>query len=318
MADAHAHHTAASSDKTNYSVSRILTGLAIGAGVVGAGITLAPHILPSLGMTSSNLAKEASLMIHNDPMGIAGGLSNLLGLVPGIGGELAEGGFFTASVSAGIGVGGVLLGQFIERREDNNKSIKWGGVIKYGAMITSALVSLPAILSSLSTGIIYLGMALNSADILTANATNALIATVSTTIGGIGGKFAHSMVGLDGITAVLPHFFSCGAPFAPAILSLFSKSTEFMTGPVLPDVVGAAPVETHAHHYKPVNGQLAPDDPNSHVTPEQKALVEAYNNAPAVKKPILQKWFRDQGYTPDFHADGTMHLFPHSTAMGRA
>ena len=223
MSDHHSHHQhgTKADDQTDYTVSRLLTGLAVGAVVIGAGVMLAPHILPALGATSADLAEEASLMIHNSPMGMAGAINSALSLIPVIGAKLAEGGLFTAATSALTGVGGVILGQFIESRENGNKSIKWGNVIKYGALITSAFIAMPAILSSLSTGIIYCGMALSQAGIISTAACNNLIANIAQTLGGIGGTYAHNWFGLSGISAIVPHLLCCGAPFLPAVVSFF-------------------------------------------------------------------------------------------------
>ena len=221
MVDHSQHHTPPAQGDSPFTVSRVLTGLAIGAGVIGAGIILAPHILPALGATSPELAEEAALMIHNNPTGMAGAINSALALIPGIGGKLAAGGLFTAGVSAFTGIGGVLLGQFLENKEDGTKGIKWGTVIKYGALITSALIAMPAILTALGTGIIYCGMALSEAGILTTAASNSIIANVAKTLGSVGGAYSHNLFGLEGISAVLPHFLCCGAPFAPALLSFF-------------------------------------------------------------------------------------------------
>lgn len=183
---------------------------------------LAPHILPALGASSPDLAEEAALMIHNEPTGMAGAINSTMALIPGIGSRLAAGGLFTAAASALTGIGGVLLGNFIASREDGSKGIKWGTVIKYGALITSALIAMPAILTAFGTGIIYCGMALSEAGILTTAASNSLIANVASTIGSVGGTYAHNLFGLQGISAVLPHLVCCGAPLAPSILPLFS------------------------------------------------------------------------------------------------
>lgn len=208
-------------DGTSFTVSRVLTGVAIGAGVVGLGFMLAPHILPAMEVTSPELAEEAALMIHNSPSGMAGAINNSLALIPGIGSHLAEGGLFTAGASALTGISGVLMGEFLEARESDTHGVKWGTVIKYGALMTSALIALPAVLTMLGTGIIYSGMALSEANILTTEASNSIIANVAKTIGSVGGTYSHDMFGLDGLSAIIPHFFCCGAPLAPASLSLF-------------------------------------------------------------------------------------------------
>lgn len=260
MDESHAHHhPQLEEDQKDYSVSRALTGLAIGAGVVAFGVMLAPHILPALGVTGAELAEEASTMIHTNPMGIAGGINSALGLVPGIGAKLAEGGLFTAAASALTGIGGVLLGQFVESKEDDRKTIKWGTVIKYAALITSALIAMPAILSALSTGIIYAGLALEHAGAISYTASQNIIANVASTLGGIGGDYAHSWFGLGGLTAILPHLLCCGAPLAPTALSAwFNRNTDqaskaaVRSEPSLSSPVTNDAVSAHLNIDKPV------------------------------------------------------------------
>lgn len=309
MADAHAHHKEPAQDgESFFTVSRVLTGLAIGAGVIGAGIMLAPHVLPALGITSPELAEEAALMIHNKPAGMAGALNSTIGLIPGIGSKLAEGGWFTAAVSASIGMGGMLLGNFIEKREGEAKGIKWGSAIKWGALITSALVALPTILTAIGTGIVYAGMALSDAGVISTASSNSIISNVYKTIGSIGGTYEHNLLGLGGLAAVVPHFLCCGAPLAPLAANIIGKRLHHE--PEKKDT-------EERKAYKPVNKVMMADDPNHQLTPEQQQMVDEYNAAPAVKKPILQKWFKDNGFAPDFHSDGTMHLHQHTTGLNR-
>jgi len=297
---AHQHHTeeaeAPQGEGTFFTPSRVLIGLAIGAGVVGAGLMLAPHVLPALGVTSAELAEEASLMIHNNPSGIAGGINSALALIPGIGSRLAAGGIFTAIASGVIGVGGVLLGNYIENREEG-AGLKWGSIIKYAAMITSALIALPTVLTAIGTGIIYSGMALSEAGTITTATSNSIIANVYKTIGSIGGTHEHELMGVSGIGAVIPHFIGCGVPLAPAALSVkFAKDKK-------------ARAQEDA-----MPAPLPEGDPNHSLPPVLQSMVDSYNKATATTKPILQKWFRDNGFTPDYHADGTMHLYKHAPA----
>ena len=207
-----AHSVTNNHDST---VSTALSALAIGGIVVAGSIMLAPHVLPSLGYGSGAMAEEAMWALH-DGSGIAGRLnSEFVAAIPFIGGKLAEGGFFNAITTGIIGIGGVMLGDSIGQKENGESSIRLGKFIKYGALITSALVALPTVLTAIGSGLIFLSTL--SSDVTFASSY--MIPWVRDTIGTMAGP-DHPMMGLLGFTAAIPHFITCGASLLPAALTL--------------------------------------------------------------------------------------------------
>ncbi len=202
---------------TAYTVSNTLTRLAVGGAIAGAAIMLAPHILPAMGIGSAALAEESMWVLHTGAeaggTGLAGAISGALGSVPVIGPQLAAGGLFNAAATGIIGVGGVLLGNYIEKREDGSKRFRWGKALKYGALITSAIIALPTILTAIGSGLVYLSTLVGSASF-----TSSVVGFISSTIGTMGGA-GHAMMGFSGIAAVIPHILTCGVSVLPAALA---------------------------------------------------------------------------------------------------
>lgn len=238
---------------SSFSVSRMLTGLAVGGAVAGAAIILAPHILPALGIGSAEMAEESMFVLHASAdgggSGVAGVINRVLAATPVIGDKLAEGGLFNASVTAAVGIGGVLLGNFIEKREDGSKRIKWGSAIRYGALITSALVAMPTVFTALSTGLIFL-----STLPVNIHLANSVVHFVENTLG-TASNMEGVMMGFSGLAAAIPHFLTCGVAMLPATLSLFlskEKTAEskairhykYSDGSVIADIITDAPLET--------------------------------------------------------------------------
>lgn len=216
------HHN---SESSALSVSSVLTGLAVGGAVIGAGIILAPHVLPALGVGTTttmadsmwafhNYEASAELAISKAGIGIAGNINHLLAAVPFIGEKLAADGILNAAASGAIGIGGMLLGNFIAEREDGTKAIKWGNVIKYAAIATSALISMPMLLSGLSLGITYIAMFIGQRAI-----TDGAVNLLTLTIGVSGAKMGSTFLGLSGLSAAVPHLLTCGVGLLPAALS---------------------------------------------------------------------------------------------------
>jgi hypothetical protein len=203
-------------------VSRLLTRIAIGGAIIGGAIILAPHILPALGIGSADMAAESVFVLHNSAdiggSGLAGILSTAVSAVPVIGDKLAAGGLFSAVATGVIGIGGVLLGNAISKNEDGSAQIHWGKIIKYAALATSAVIALPTLLTSLSAGLIFLGSLFSSAA--APGIVKGVVSFVDSTIGTMGGSESMlAMMGVGGLTAAIPHLFTCGMPFVPAALN---------------------------------------------------------------------------------------------------
>lgn len=197
-----------------FPTSNILTGLAIGG---AASLILAPHLLPALGIGHAALAEESMWVLHTSAeaggSGLAGVLNHALAAVPLIGEKLAAGGAFNAAATASIGIGGMLLGKFISRNKEGKASLKWGKIIQYAALITSALIALPTVLTALSAGLIYLSTLANDVGF-----SNSVISLVDKTLGTMGGS-GNTLMGFSGLAAALPHFLTCGVALLPMALS---------------------------------------------------------------------------------------------------
>ncbi len=203
-----AHHTNAS------ETSQALKDVAVGAAIAGAVIILAPHILPAVGIGTTNAAADSMFFLHEaEGSGWASSINSLLKGVPLIGGKLAEGGLFNSAATALVGVGGVMLGKFIERKEDGKAGIKWGKMIKYAAIATSALIALPTVLTALGSGLIFIASLAGDAAY-----TSSIIGAVDSTLGSIGAS-AMNFTGLSGVAATIPHFLTCGVSLLPAALA---------------------------------------------------------------------------------------------------
>lgn len=210
------HH--AEAKHSVFANHKLLTGLAIGAVAAGAAVILAPVVLPALGIGTETMAEDAMFSLHTSVdaggSGLAGVINRALAGVPVIGTKLAEGGLFNAAAVATIGVGGVLLGNFIARREDGSKRIKWGKLIKYVALATSAVVALPTVLTALTTGIAYLSMFVENPDL-----GMKILGWADKTLG-VAGNMTKTMMGFSGLAAVIPHFLTCGSILIPPALSM--------------------------------------------------------------------------------------------------
>lgn len=196
-----------------------LTYLAVGTALAAGAVIISPYLFPVLGIGSSDLADNA-LDAVSSGTGLAGGINSLLGAVPLIGSSLAEGGVTAAVASGAIGIGGVLLGNYVGKREDGTHFIKWGKVINTAALITSALIAMPAILTSISAGIVYLSAVISGLEF-----AGKVAAFLAPTLGGI----AHSHAAVAGaglgvqIAAHLPHL--AAVAFPALSLGLWKKSS---------------------------------------------------------------------------------------------
>lgn len=242
-------------------------------GIVGgiSAITLAPYVLPLLGIGS---AEKTSDIMHfmGGPdsvaygTGLAGAVQSGIASIPLIGGALtsaapvsllgmtiASGALVTMAATATLGIGGVLLANWMEKHEDPHaKGIRWSKVIRFAALATSALVALPGILGGISVGISFLSTVLSSSP-----------ATVSNTIYDMQSSFGATSLHLGagaagGLTALLPHFFTCGLAAVPLVGALFvPRAKEQPPQPPLSRIQGPLALEgrvqqpqmsvTHAH-----------------------------------------------------------------------
>lgn len=203
--DPHAHHRMSGWTKL------FLAGAAMSAGII-----LAPHLLPMVGVGDLEIAKDALQSLH--PFDTGAGLAGFLGSLPVVG-SVASSGFMGAVATGVVGIGGVLLGNYVEKNEDGSSRIKWGNVIKTAAIATSILFALPTVLTGVSMGLIYLGQVAVESGMLEAATASGLFGVVANTIGTIGGAVHSGMMGTSGLLATLPHLLTCGVSLVPATIS---------------------------------------------------------------------------------------------------
>jgi hypothetical protein len=230
-------------------------------GGLGA-LTLAPYVLPIFGLGSpqdaGNMMGFISTSATQNPYGsgIAGflqeGLSHLplIGstltsaapvTIPGLGITMATGAIASLAATTVIGIGGIMLANWMEKRENPNaRGIHWSKVIRVAALTTSALIALPGMLTAISVGITFIGSLLGAGN-------GAAMAMQSS----IGATSLHASGAVSGLTAMLPHLFTCGLSAMPILGALFMNGHNNHTKPA-PQIsqtqhMGQASAMAHAH-----------------------------------------------------------------------
>ncbi|MFZ4125677.1 MAG: hypothetical protein ACOYJ2_06370 [Rickettsiales bacterium] len=159
--------------------------------------------------------------------GIAGGLQKMIGAVPLVGPALtssatainlpgglsiASGALNTALGAGVIGIGGMLLANWMEKRETGNEKIRWSQVVRIASMATSILISLPSLLTGISIGITFLGYAFGYGyEVSNFMASN---------LGGVAMTHGATAGNVGGLVALVPHLFSCGVAALPILGTL--------------------------------------------------------------------------------------------------
>ena len=185
-----------------------LAALGIGTALITGAVILSPYLIPLLHVGNTALASQTFTAVHGTGLGsgLVGAMNSAISNIPLVGAAIAKGGIASALATGVTGIGGVLLGQFIEKRENGKAGIKWGKVIKYAALITSALIAMPAILSGITMGIVYCSTAFSGLEL-----GSAAIDFLTPTIGASGAMGATA-AGLSGAAFVIPHILTCGIP----------------------------------------------------------------------------------------------------------
>jgi hypothetical protein len=295
----------------------LTTKLALGGAAIATGIILMPYIAPAIGLGSIDIAESTLFGMHNitEGTGAAGMLNGVVASIPLIGTELAKGGLTSIAATAITGLGGVLLGDRMSQGHKPEDGIDWGRVIRWAGLATSALIALPAVLTGISNGVVYMVNEATASGFISFEYGAELVNNAIGMIGVLPYQEPMNM-GLSGVAATLPHLITCGATMFPLAISVG-------TGKALkhrhhgPDMDNDDPTCTFVARGR--DGQpLAFTDPNNYLTPDETDLVERYNSAKPTEKPLLKKEILGLGYTPDFHDDGTVHLFRHVHHAGMA
>lgn len=196
--------------------SSLLSKFLLGAGVVTMGIIAMPYLLQlgvAAGVVDEGLYRTAeagiTALCGGEGTGLAASFSDLLSQVPLFGPDLAKGGMTNAIASVIVGLGGTLLGHYVEKKTDGSHGIRWGSVIKTAALATSILVGMPAIITGISMGLLMIGK-MGGIDVL---------AKAATWLGSTG-TMSGVPTGMTSIASTLgAHLVSCGAPIISTTLS---------------------------------------------------------------------------------------------------
>ncbi len=190
----------------------------VGLGAAGA-LIAAPFVLPAIGLGSTIAANTATAAFHAHSLATGGGLAGLVARgidsIPLVGPSLAAGGWASIATSGVVGIGGVLLANWLSKRE-RAEDFPWSKVIRYGSLATSMLISLPSLLTGIGIGITFLAnFFIDSREIM-----NPLIEGLTNTLGTA--PMAHMGSGGGGaIATMLPHLLGCGASIIPLSIAQF-------------------------------------------------------------------------------------------------
>ncbi|MEQ1789312.1 MAG: hypothetical protein ABL857_02595 [Rickettsiales bacterium] len=185
----------------------------LGSSLLTSGIIVAPYIEEILkgGVIQQLMASCGQAAGVGFGGGFAGTVNNFIGSIPVVGSSLAAGGWATALTSGGIGIGGILLGNYIHKKYDKEGGVPWGKVIKYCCLATSALIALPSLLTAISIGVTYIAASLTG--LFNPQATAGVYTSVSSFMAnsvGVSSISNNITAGGAGIASILSHAFTCG------------------------------------------------------------------------------------------------------------
>lgn len=179
------------------------SNLLLKGGLTTSALIVTPYIGDALNLSATTVPEiMAALHGHGLGTGLAGGINSLLSTIPYVEETLSAGGIATTASSGIIGIGGILIGNYLDKKPHKEGSIPWGKVIKYAALTTSILIALPSILTGINVGLAYL------ASFAGASVAGSVMASLSGTIGSIGGM-SMATAGA-GIGSALTHLITCG------------------------------------------------------------------------------------------------------------
>ncbi len=189
--------------------------LLLASGIGTASVVSAPYIGNFFGLGEN--VNNVMMAGFCEPSGLALSANEFLKDIPLVGETLGAGGFGAAAISGVIGIGGMLLGNYIQKHYDADSKIPWGKIIKYTCLATSMLIALPSLLTGISVGLSYLA------------AFTPYAATVSNfLVGSLGsmGMMHGTASGVMGMGSLLTHFFTCGGAALSAVGAAFLDKNE--------------------------------------------------------------------------------------------
>lgn len=212
MYPAHNHSDLAAASGHGPVEHKILTAIKY-ASYVAAGLSLLPFAARLVDGPLSNSAASLEWAVERcssvvGATGLAGSLSGFLAPLPVIGATLAAGGMGAVAIAAAVGIGGTLLGRYLEKKDVRLDGIPVGKVIRWAALATSMLFAMPAILSGISMGLHFLS---SFASLEFGWSGGQLgLSSLANTIGSQGSTAIAGAYGALGLAAM--HGIVCGLP----------------------------------------------------------------------------------------------------------
>lgn len=247
--------------------------LLLKGGMAASGLIVAPYAGDALGISKVTVPEIMAAM-HGTGLGtgIAGGINSLLSQVPLVGETLSAGSMATTATSGIIGIGGILLGNYLDKKRHKDDGVNWGKIIKYSALTTSILIALPSILTGISVGLTYFAAFAGSGAISSA------LGAVAGVLGSIGGM-SMATAGA-GIGSAMTHLITCGgAALSVAGAIYLDNSAEVAANSVKveiannPNIKRGEPCKVELR-IKDENGKLlTPDDLRETFTKKLHVMV---------------------------------------------
>lgn len=151
------------------------------------------------------------------PTGWAADIAGVIGEIPVVGTALAAGGFATIGTAAGLALGGMLLGNYLDKHAKPD-GFPWGKLVRWGCLITSALIAAPMVLSGLTMGLMFLGQYFG---------IDGLAGFASSTFGTLGtaGKLTGTAMAQGSAAMMGVHALTCALPLGASAFLLGKKET---------------------------------------------------------------------------------------------
>jgi hypothetical protein len=281
-------HDHLSSQSALHSLETGLSKMILAGGLVVGAILLAPVVLPALGIgggIAATLAEECCTIVGTNS-GVAGAISGAISNIPVIGSYLTTAGGKNILVPAVTILGGQAVGALVSQVEKGmGKKGNVGAFVRVTSMAAGVILALPAVLPGISHGVQFMSRLVGMGEV--GNTIAKFLGNTHTCMSSAAGT------GIAGGASALLAHLPCAIPAVAASFPLLAAGIKYDAGSKI----------------------LPPEDANHFLTGTQQQWVEAYNGAAPHQKRLLQQRFRDMGFDPDFHPDGTMHLYKHGRAI---
>lgn len=131
------------------------------------------------------------------PTGWVAGISALWNHVPLVGATIAHGGLAAVAIAGVVGIGSMWLGNYLDKHTSPG-AFRWGAVVRWAGLATSALVALPLLLTGIGMGLNFLGAALGVDMLMTA----------ASVVGTVGSNYGAA----SGLMLATGHALTCALP----------------------------------------------------------------------------------------------------------